>query len=58
MVAEEFERPGENPVTGERVVARRRRISHDSELPMKDAYSAFIRERIEREGAGHGSVGR
>lgn len=40
---EEFERPGENPVTGERVVARRRRVCHDLELPVKDAYSAFLR---------------
>ena len=53
---EEFERPGENPVTGERVVARRRRICHDLELPVKDAYSAFLRGLIEREGAGHGQV--
>ena len=40
---EEFERTGENPVTGEPVVARRRRICHDLELPVKDAYSAFLR---------------
>jgi tRNA(His) guanylyltransferase len=40
---EEFERPGENPVTGERVSARRRRICHDLELPARDAYSAFLR---------------
>lgn len=40
---EEFERPGENPVTGERAVARRRRIRHDLELPVRDDYSAFLR---------------
>jgi tRNA(His) 5'-end guanylyltransferase len=40
---EEFERPGLNPVTGQRVVARRRRICHDLELPVKDAYSTFLR---------------
>jgi tRNA(His) guanylyltransferase len=39
---EEFERPAENPVTGEKVVARRRRVRHDLELPMKDDYSAFL----------------
>jgi tRNA(His) 5'-end guanylyltransferase len=39
---EEYDRPGENPVTGEKVVARRRRIRRDLELPMKDDYSAFL----------------
>jgi tRNA(His) guanylyltransferase len=46
-----YERPGVNPVTGERVVARRRRICHDLELPTSDAYSAFLRGLIERAGA-------
>jgi tRNA(His) guanylyltransferase len=40
---EEYERTGENPVTGERGVARRRRIRRDGELPLKDAYSTFLR---------------
>ena len=54
---EEYERPGENPVTGEPVVARRRRICHDLELPLKDAYSAFLRGLIEKTTeAGHGQV--
>lgn len=39
---EAFERPGVNPVTGERVAARRRRIRRDLELPMKDDYAAFL----------------
>jgi tRNA(His) guanylyltransferase len=43
---EDFERPAENPVTGEKVVARRRRIRHDLELPMKDAYTAFLRKLL------------
>jgi tRNA(His) guanylyltransferase len=43
---EQYEQPGENPVTGERVVARRRRIRRDLELPVKDAYSAFLRSLI------------
>jgi tRNA(His) guanylyltransferase len=34
---EEYERPGVNPVTGERVAARRRRIHRDLELPVRDA---------------------
>jgi tRNA(His) 5'-end guanylyltransferase len=40
---EEFDRLGENPLTGEKVVARRRRVRRDLELPMKDAYTAFLR---------------
>jgi tRNA(His) 5'-end guanylyltransferase len=40
---EEYERSGENPVTGQRVVARRRRIRRDLELPVKDAYASFLR---------------
>ena len=46
MYWEAYERPGENPVTGERVVARRRRIRHELELPVKEDYSAFLRKRI------------
>ena len=43
---EEYDRPAENPVTGEKVFARRRRIRRDLELPMKDDYSAFLRKII------------
>ena len=39
---EEYDRPAENPLTGEQVVARRRRVRHDLALPVKDAYSAFL----------------
>jgi len=39
---EECERPAENPVTGEKVTARRRRVRRDLELPMKDDYSVFL----------------
>jgi tRNA(His) guanylyltransferase len=46
---EEYERPAENPVRGESVVALRRRIRHDLELPMKDAYSAFLRRLLSLE---------
>jgi tRNA(His) guanylyltransferase len=53
---QEYERPGENPVNGERVVAIRRRICHDLELPMKDAYSAFLRDLIEKMGVSRGQV--
>jgi tRNA(His) 5'-end guanylyltransferase len=43
---EEYDRPAENPVTGEKLLARRRRIRRDLELPMKDDYSAFLRKMI------------
>jgi hypothetical protein len=43
---EEYERPSANSVTGERVVARRKRIRRNLELPMKDDYSAFLRKLI------------
>ena len=43
---EEYERPGENPLTGEREVARRRRIRHELELPVKEDYSAYLRNLI------------
>ncbi len=47
---EEYERPAENPVTGEKVVARRRRVRRDLELPMKDDYSAFLHKLLPVEG--------
>lgn len=40
---EAFDKPSLNLMTGESVIARRRRIKRDFELPMKDAYSAFLR---------------
>jgi len=41
---EEYERPAENPVTGEKVLARRRRVRRDLELPMKEEYAGFLRK--------------
>jgi len=41
------DKPAVNPTTGEEVVARRRRIKVDYELPMKDLYSDFILRLIE-----------
>ncbi|MBN9119040.1 MAG: guanylyltransferase [Planctomycetes bacterium] len=45
---EEFDRPAENPRTGEQVVARRRRVRRDLELPMKDDYSSFLDRLLTR----------
>ena len=44
---EEYQKEGLNPRTNEKVMARRRRIKRDLELPMKDAYSDFIVTFIE-----------
>jgi tRNA(His) guanylyltransferase len=43
---EEYGKAGQNPITGAEVVARRRRIRRDCDLPMKDRYGDFIRERV------------
>lgn len=43
---EEYERPAENPLTGEKVTARRRRVRRDLELPMRDEYSRFLSDLI------------
>jgi tRNA(His) guanylyltransferase len=40
---EEYDKPSENPMTGEKVTARRRRLRRDLELPMGDAYGEFVR---------------
>jgi tRNA(His) guanylyltransferase len=45
---EEYDRPATNPVTGETVVARRRRVKYDLELPMKDDYTAFLNALLTR----------
>jgi tRNA(His) guanylyltransferase len=43
---DEYNKPATNPVTGAEVVAQRRRLRKDLELPMKDAYSEFVRARV------------
>lgn len=45
---EEHDKEGFNPVTGEKVVAKRRRIKRDLDLPMKENYSEFIAAIVER----------
>lgn len=39
---EESERRGENPITGERVLVSRRKVRRDLELPVREAYTAFM----------------
>lgn len=40
---EEYDKPARNPITGADVVARRRRIKTDFDLPMKSEYGEFVR---------------
>lgn len=46
---EEYEREAENPKTGQKVLARRKRIRRELELPMKDDYDGFLRQIIASE---------
>jgi tRNA(His) 5'-end guanylyltransferase len=46
LLWEAYSKEGTNPLTGEVTVAVRRRIRVDLDLPMKDEYSAFIRDII------------
>lgn len=39
---EQYDKPAVNPVTNAQVVARRRRIRTDYDLPMKDEYGEFV----------------
>jgi tRNA(His) 5'-end guanylyltransferase len=40
------EKLGFNPKSGEQVATTRRRLAVDEELPVKDAYSAFLRRLL------------
>jgi tRNA(His) guanylyltransferase len=48
---ESYERPATNPKTGQPSVTTRRRICRVMDLPMKDGYSAFVRQILEQSGA-------
>lgn len=41
-----FEKPSQNPVTGEETIACRRRIKRDYDLPMKEQYGEFIQRLL------------
>jgi tRNA(His) guanylyltransferase len=49
MYLESYQKEGLNPITQEKVIATRRRIKVDMELPLKDDYSVFIRDLLQRE---------
>lgn len=43
---EEFDKPARNPITNEEVVARRRRLRINLDLPIKDEYGGFVRSLL------------
>jgi tRNA(His) guanylyltransferase len=43
---ENFEKDGCNPKTGEKTTATRRRLRFEVELPMREPYERFLRERV------------
>jgi tRNA(His) 5'-end guanylyltransferase len=44
---ETYGKAAKNPLTGEDVIATRRRMKIDMELPMKDEYGSFIGKLVE-----------
>ena len=44
---ETYGKSAKNPLTGEDVLATRRRLKTDMELPMKDDYGFFVRKLVE-----------
>ena len=46
LVWETYEKVARNPKTGEEVTVQRRRIRRELELPMKDAYGAFVAQQL------------
>jgi len=42
---EAYEKDAQNPITGEKLIAKRRRIKVDEEIPAGDDYSVFVKER-------------
>lgn len=47
MYWEDYEKLGFDPVQGKEVVAKRRRIKVDEELPMKEAYDEFLNRLLD-----------
>ena len=45
---ETYEKPATNPKTAQTVTATRRRLKHDFDLPMREAYGKFVEELLER----------
>jgi tRNA(His) 5'-end guanylyltransferase len=47
LLWETYAKRATNPVTGEEELVQRRRIKHDLELPMKEAYSTFVENLLD-----------
>lgn len=45
---ENFHKPATNPLTNEKMVARRKRIKTDYELPMRNEYGVFVNSIVEQ----------
>lgn len=43
-----YDKPSENPITCEKVTARRRRLRREFELPLGDEYGEFVRRFLSR----------
>ena len=43
---ETYQKPGQNPKTGEEVMAERRRLKRDFDLPLKEEYANLIKELL------------
>ena len=50
---EQYNKPARNPSTGEKVMARRRRIKRDFELPMREGYGRFLEKLLGEFGGNH-----
>ncbi len=46
MYWESYQKPAVNPKTGEAVLASRRRVAHDLELPIGELYAVFIEQFV------------
>lgn len=44
---ETYEKVGNNPLTGEKIAAMRRRLKVETELPMKEQYGSFVARLVE-----------
>ena len=50
---ESYSKEGANPLTGEAVTSVRRRVQVELDLPMREQYSEFIREIVDRSQSGN-----
>ncbi|MEL6349645.1 MAG: tRNA(His) guanylyltransferase Thg1 family protein [Myxococcota bacterium] len=58
LYREWFDKDAHNPLTGEAVVVRRRKLVVNDALPMKDAFTAFLKARLFSDGCAQTAEGR